>query len=1215
MLKRVFAFLTSRWFVTMVGAVSLSALVWFGGPLVEVKDVRYLEDETVRFLVVLCIMAVWGVSAQFRRTRDQRANQRLVAALTPPPSAFSADATAVDEEVEILRERLRTAIGRLKTAKLGAKTGGRYLYQLPWYVLIGAPGAGKTTAIANSGLEFPLAGEFGRGPVQDVAGTLYCDWWFTNEAVLIDTAGRYTTQESRQGVDGPVWIRLLELLKKHRARQPLNGVLVMISIEDLTVSDTAERDRHIRAIKQRLQEVSAHIGVRCPVYVVFTKLDRIAGFSAMFDSLPRNQRDQVWGVTLPYDDGRGTGPALDAFPAGFAALAARLGGRVMERLHQELELERRGFDFTFPAAMATLQEPVVSFLRAVFQPNPYEERLLLRGVYFTSSVQQGAPIDRLADRIDTAFGVMAPPPATMQPSATSFFVNGLLRNVVFAEAGVVGLDRRVERARVWRERAALIALTLALAGFGAVWMTSYVINRRTVTRTDSAVAEVERTISAFVSGGNPLGAVRDVDFRRIVPLLNQVANLPKGYAGRERAVSQRETFGLYQGDYLSEAALMAYRRALTTLLLPRMLFFLEKRLDDSAARYDFLYDELRIYLMLGGMGPLDAILTERWMALEWLRLFPAPADAALRDDLGGHLRALIEAGYEAPELDVKLIERTRKQLASFPLAQRAYAEMFHSDRLDALPDWRLVDKAGGAAARVFVRPSGKLLAEGVPGYFTYDGYYGAVRGEMERVANDMAKEEWVLGESRTEKDVKANADKLLRQIKGLYLDDYARAWDMLLADIAIVPFRSIDHATEVLNSLAGRNSPLRLLLQSVTAETMLIPSPEEKATRAAAQAAGIAGSSSTGTLARAQTTATKVGQMAKLVGVPASLTPENPPEQAVNDRFRTLHAFVEGNPGSPPPIEDMTKAFGDLYDHMSRVASAPDQGAALISMLAGEAAGGPGGSATSSLLRLAGGSLPGPVAKLLKDVADSGARVSTGGARAQINGAWAANVLPLCRAALEERYPLIPAATVETSSTDFSTLFRPNGLFDQFFNTQLKPFVDVTVRPWRWQAVDSVSLGIPASTLTIFEAARDIRDGWFADGSPVPKVSFELTPRTLDAAVSQVTLDLDGQGLTYAHGPQTPMLFTWPGPGGRNQIRVAFAAVAGGPPSAQTKTGPWALFRLLSESGLTRQGEADRYVFTVKAGDRKAAFELRATSVNNPFGRNPLAAIRCPAKL
>ena len=71
--------------------------------------------------------------------------------------------------------------------------------------------------------------------------------------------------------------------------------------------------------------------------------------------------------------------------------------------------------FAFPAAMATLQEPVVSFLRAVFQPNPYEERLLLRGVYFTSSVQQGAPIDRLADRIDTAFGVMAPPPATMQP--------------------------------------------------------------------------------------------------------------------------------------------------------------------------------------------------------------------------------------------------------------------------------------------------------------------------------------------------------------------------------------------------------------------------------------------------------------------------------------------------------------------------------------------------------------------------------------------------------------------------------------------------------------------------------------------------------------------------------------------------------------------------------------------------------------------------------
>lgn len=64
----------------------------------------------------------------------------------------------------------------------------QYLYQLPWYVIIGAPGAGKTTALVNSGLHFPLADRFGKSALRGVGRTRNCDWWFTNDAVLLDTA-------------------------------------------------------------------------------------------------------------------------------------------------------------------------------------------------------------------------------------------------------------------------------------------------------------------------------------------------------------------------------------------------------------------------------------------------------------------------------------------------------------------------------------------------------------------------------------------------------------------------------------------------------------------------------------------------------------------------------------------------------------------------------------------------------------------------------------------------------------------------------------------------------------------------------------------------------------------------------------------------------------------------------------------------------------------
>ena len=115
------------------------------------------------------------------------------------------------------------------------------LYQLPWYVMIGPPGSGKTTALTRSGLHFP-AGEGGEGAeIRGVGGTRNCDWFFTSEAVLIDTAGRYTTQDSHAPVDRGAWQGFLDLLKKHRPRQPINGVLVAISASDLLADERRAR--------------------------------------------------------------------------------------------------------------------------------------------------------------------------------------------------------------------------------------------------------------------------------------------------------------------------------------------------------------------------------------------------------------------------------------------------------------------------------------------------------------------------------------------------------------------------------------------------------------------------------------------------------------------------------------------------------------------------------------------------------------------------------------------------------------------------------------------------------------------------------------------------------------------------------------------------------------------------------------------------------------
>ena len=131
-----------------------------------------------------------------------------------------------------MRDKLTTALALLKKA-----SGSRgYLYEQPWYAIIGPPGAGKTTALLNAGLSFPLAAEMGQSAVAGVGGTRMCDWWFTESAVLIDTAGRYTTQDSDAAVDKAGWQAFLGLLKRTRARQPLNGVLVAIALSDIAAA-------------------------------------------------------------------------------------------------------------------------------------------------------------------------------------------------------------------------------------------------------------------------------------------------------------------------------------------------------------------------------------------------------------------------------------------------------------------------------------------------------------------------------------------------------------------------------------------------------------------------------------------------------------------------------------------------------------------------------------------------------------------------------------------------------------------------------------------------------------------------------------------------------------------------------------------------------------------------------------------------------------------
>lgn len=200
-LLSILSFLSSRVFLTLVGIVALSLVVWFLGPRIGFGSMTPLAPEGVRIAVIAGIFAIWVATEVIRRWRLRWLNRRMIESLAESRTLTSLSDNADQEEAEIIRQRFEQALEVLQNRTVSGSRGAHYLYEMPWYVLIGPPGSGKTTVLGNSGLEFPLAEDLGVEMIEGFGGTRTCDWWFTDDAVFIDTAGRFTTQNINPEAD------------------------------------------------------------------------------------------------------------------------------------------------------------------------------------------------------------------------------------------------------------------------------------------------------------------------------------------------------------------------------------------------------------------------------------------------------------------------------------------------------------------------------------------------------------------------------------------------------------------------------------------------------------------------------------------------------------------------------------------------------------------------------------------------------------------------------------------------------------------------------------------------------------------------------------------------------------------------------------------------------------------------------------------------------
>lgn len=1172
----------------------LSAALWYFGPLLGYGDFRPLDSWTNRLIAIggyaVFTLILILILMLRRRSQDKEMTETIV-----DSAADMADA-AVKAELGEMQDRMKEALGFLRKSKLGSRFSSRHLYQLPWYIIIGPPGAGKTTAIVNSGLNFPLAERMGTGAIGGVGGTRNCDWWFTNDAVLLDTAGRYTTQDSNADTDSQAWSGFLDMLKKHRKRQPINGAMIAISLSDLSMQDETTRAGHARAIRTRLHELRERLGVRFPVYILFTKADLIAGFSEFYDNLGSDERSQVWGFTLPFTKGKSDESPMAAFRTEFDTLLSQLANRSLERMQAETDYQRRSLIAGFPSQIASLRGVAEQFLGDVFQDSRYEDKQLLRGVYFTSGTQEGTPIDRLMMGMARTFGIGRQAIGSGQGTGRSYFLTRLLESVIFPEAGMVSADDAVERRFKWITRGAIAVGLVVVTAFSSLWTMSYLGNSNLIS---NARAEVSRyqEIAARIPG-SPIG---DSDLPAIVPALDILRDLPGNPAQGDPEPPTQLTWGLYQGGAVGTEAAQTYRGGLNQLLLPRLLFRLEEQMQANMNNTDLLYEGLKIYLMLGLQGPMDEDLVKQWMAIDWSLAYPGQDE--MQADLAGHLDQMLSQPMREIALNGPLVDQIQGLLSETPLAERIYNGITQSPLARGLPQFRLTEVGGPAASRVLVRSSGRALSDGVEGVFTYDGFNKVFLPEALSVATRIQSESWVLGPRGETATTPANLARLTNDVLNLYYNDYVARYDQLLGDIDVVPMESLSHAVDVTNVLSGPTSPIVAVLKAISEETKLA-TPKKIAATAEGIAAGAQEFATDDALssldARTQILIQTLNRAQE-----NSATAEAPakPGQYVQDRFEWLHNLVDGVEGAPSQLDSVVQTMTEVYRELNRLSLG--QGNGIVNQA--------GGGNAAAKLQAETGRLPGPMQRWANQIASGSSGIAAGGARTNLNALWQAKVYPFCERALNNRYPFSKTARADVTLQDFGKLFGPNGLIDSFFNENLITFVDTTSNPWRWKKVNNTDLGISNSVLSQFQRAAEIRDSFFLSPG-LPSVTFDLTPVALDPKAEQVILEVEGQDMTYAHGPPQVTPLTWPGKAG-GRTRVAFAPEQAGIENAMVREGPWAWFRLLDSAEIRRTNVSDRSRVIFNIGGRISVFQLRAGSALNPFTLPALASFRCPKSM
>ena len=1120
------------------------------------------------------------------------------------------------QEVQALRQQMQDAIKTIRKSKIGDQTGKAALYELPWYMVIGNPAAGKSSAVLHSGLKFPFMEKTNKLSVKGVGGTRNCDWFFSTEGILLDTAGRYSVYEE----DRSEWLSFLNLLKKNRPKAPINGIIIAVSIAELTKNDPSYALNLAKNLRSRVQDLTEQLEVYAPVYVVFTKMDLISGFRDFFNDYEQEERSQVWGATIPYPEDPENINITDVFEEHFGVLVNGLKDLSTTKLSLRHQRTVSPSLMTFPIEFQSLRPMIRTLMHALFEDNPFQFKPILRGFYFTSALQDGQVSSQMTQQMVQNYDLHPPaiPINTHQEANDkAYFLQDLFSKVILKDKHLVKQHKNRNK-RSYRAFATLGAVIVLCMAVG-LWTWSYTNNKQL---TERVTADLQQVAEQQKNANG--------DLKSQLESLSILQSRIEQLEGYETDKPLSLSFGLYQGDKLKQKLLTEYYNGVNIIVLAPTTQNIERFLtevntnatqlevrteksspDESSETatdsayiqsdptdVEDAYNALKAYLMLGNHDNLETSHLSDQMTRFWRNWLEAnradmPRDKMIRQAeriLSFTLAHIDDPSFPLIQNDLGLVDKTRQNLSKVskgqPARERVYSEikMRSSARFPSVTVAQITQNTTNEAL---------LGSYVISGTFTKQAWESFVSAEIDKAATTkVVADDWVLATSSQDDLTLTGSPEQIRQyLVNRYKQEYISEWKRFLSQVYVRDSKSFaDHAV-LLNQLSNATeSPLKTLFETVDRQTQWDNKTANQASNTSSQSRRSFIDWFKQTILRQSPAELRQAEAALNNSSGSSNATSTVPKTSgiIAQEFSSIHALVTPREDNQDLslLDNYISSLGNIRTRFNNIARSNDIGPDAL-LFASQTLSPEGSELTKSLqildeqiLSQANSDMKQLVRPLLSEPLTRSFNMLLTPTKAEINKVWKAQVRKPFLDNLEQKYPFTANANLEATPAEIGQFFGEDGYVARFVNETLSPFIirrgdQISSKIW-----NGAGLGLNPQFVADFGryfvnytgSNNASASGSGNSTSTSNQTTFQIMPLPV-SGLTEYTIVVDGQQLRYRMGTQAWTTFVWPNPSSQPGASIRAKDYDGKDFTVFEEAGSFGVERLINSARRTELGD------------------------------------------